>query len=434
MSVQGTWTEYPLLGERAFRAVLPDGLQVHLVPKQGFTKSHAILTTAFGSVEAAFELEGEGVRRVPPGVAHFLEHKLFEEPWGDAFSRFAEHGAQANAFTGHSRTSYLFSTSDELEANLELLLDFVQHPYFTEAGVAKEMGIIEQEIRMYDDMPQWLGYRHLLESLYHAHPVRLDIAGTVETIQEIDQEVLHACHRAFYHPSNMALAMVGDFDAEAMLAKVAELQAKRQVPPIPQVQRSLPDEPSAVACARLETHLAVARTTLMVGWKELVPPQPEELLRRELTMALAVDLLFGRSSPLHQELMDAGLIDEALAYDYDNGPGFSHLTLAAESDDPDLVLERIERTLAEVKRRGLDPVAFDRLRRKQLGDFLGELNSPENIGAQLTDLALRGDDYFRVPEIIHALTQEGVEEQIARLFLPEQRAISIVRPKSPAPV
>lgn len=430
----GTWHEYPLLGERQFAAVLPDGLRVHLVPKRGFTKRHAILTAGFGSVEAAFQVQGEGLREVPAGVAHFLEHKLFEEPWGDAFSRFAEYGAQANAFTGHSRTSYLFSTQEEVEESLKLLLDFVQHPYFTPHGVAKEMDIIEQEIKMYDDMPQWMGYRHLLESLYHRHPVRLDIAGTVASIRQIDIPVLQACHRAFYHPSNMVLCMVGDFDAEALMALIVAEQARRGTPPVPPVQRRLPDESPSVAAGRHETHLAVSRTTLMVGWKEAVLPLPEHLLRRELLMALALDLLFGKSSPLHQELMDAGLIDEQMTYDYDNGPGFAHVTLAGETDTPDLVMERIDQTLTQVQREGLDPVAFERIRRKQLGDFLGELNSPENVASQLTDLALRGDDYFSVPGIIDGITKANVEELIAQVFQPGQRAISIVRPKLAAPV
>lgn len=433
MSV-ATWVEYPGLGERRMHCTLPDGMQVHIVPKQGFTKSHAVLTAGFGSVEAAFQVEGEALHEVPSGVAHFLEHKLFEEPWGDAFGRFAEYGAQANAFTGHSRTSYLFSASENLEKNVLLLLDFVQHAYFTPEGVAKEMGIIEQEIRMYDDMPQWLGYRHLLEGMYHQHPVRLDIAGTSETIRTIDGEVLKACHRAFYHPTNLALALVGDFDPESILALIAEHQAKRGILPVPPVQRTLPPEPATVARGRHEAHLAVARTTLMVGWKDALPPLPEQLLSRELMMALIQDLLFGKSSPIHQELMDAGLIDEGISYDYDSGPGFAHTTIACETDSPDLVMERIERMLAEVRRKGFDPVVFERLRRKQLGDFLGELNSPEGLAAQLTDLALRGDDYFRVPELITQLTREEVEEQCRQLFQLPQRAISIVRPKLADPV
>ncbi|MFP5504104.1 MAG: EF-P 5-aminopentanol modification-associated protein YfmH [Candidatus Sericytochromatia bacterium] len=425
-------TTYETIHETVHRETLPNGLEVVLVPKRGYSKTYAVFTTRYGSIDHHFQVEGEPAREVPDGIAHFLEHKLFEEEWGDIFHKFSELGASANAFTSHNRTAYLFSATERVEESLSTLLDFVQRPHLTPESVEKEKGIIEQEIRMYDDMPFWRGYKHLLEGLFHVHPVRIDIAGTVESIAKIDRDTLMSCYASFYHPGNMVLAVVGDFDPERIMTLIRENQAAKSFSPPRGIKRFVEVEPPTVASARHEVKLAVSRPLALFGFKEKRPFEGIAQLRQELLMGLALDLIFGRASELYTELLDSGLIDDSFSFDYEVGPGFGFSYVGSETPDPAALESRIKAGLTAVLERGLDPEDFERGRRKQLGDFLHMLNSPEAIANYVTEIRFKEGDFFALPDLLTELTVEEANQALREHYDLDQIAVSLVLPNGEA--
>ncbi|WP_145614081.1 EF-P 5-aminopentanol modification-associated protein YfmH, partial [Bacillus licheniformis] len=230
--------EFEQLKETLYYEKMPGGLDVYVLPKEGFNKTYAVFTTKYGSIDNQFvPLGKDEMVRVPDGIAHFLEHKLFEKEDGDVFQQFSRQGASANAFTSFTRTAYLFSSTSNVEENLETLVDFVQDPYFTEKTVEKEKGIIGQEINMYDDNPDWRLFFGLIENMYQEHPVRIDIAGTIESISHITKDLLYECYETFYHPSNMLLFVVGPVDPEAIIRQVRENQQKKPYTDQPEIVR-----------------------------------------------------------------------------------------------------------------------------------------------------------------------------------------------------
>ena len=296
---------YPGVKETVYRETMPNGLEVFVLPKPGFQKTYAAFSTRYGSVDNWFSAGGEPFVRVPDGIAHFLEHKMFEEPTGDIFATFATQGASANAFTSFDRTVYLFSATEQIPANLATLLDFVQHPHFTDENVEKEKGIIEQEINMYKDNPDWRVYFGLIDALYHKHPVHIDIAGTVESIRQIDKETLYRCYETFYHPSNMMLFVAGGVDAAETMKLVRDNQAAKSFGPARDIARKFEPEPADVKKPRVLIDLPVSLPKCMIGFKEAAMPQDEQaLLRRETTTKLMLETLFGPSSELYQSLYD----------------------------------------------------------------------------------------------------------------------------------
>lgn len=419
---------FETIQERIYEETLPNGLVVQLVPKPDYAKTFAIFTTRYGSIDHHFQREGEAEHRVTDGIAHFLEHKLFEEEWGDIFNTFATQGASANAFTSHTRTAYLFSATDLIEKNLETLLDFVQRPHLTPENVEKEKGIIEQEIRMYDDMPFWRAYRHMLENLFSESPVRIDIAGTVESIRRIDREALMACYETFYHPSNMRLCVVGAFETEPIMHLIRENQARKAFPPIRPIRRFLPQEPAAVARRSHTVRLAVTRPLMMLGWKDKAPVPEPARLKRELLMGLIQDLVFGRSSVLQQKLLDEGLVDDALSYDYEVGDGYGFSFVGTETDDPEALTEAVNEALASFIRDGIPQADFERAGHKQIGDYLYTLNSPEAIANHVTEAGFLNADYFAVPDMLAGLTRAEAEALLREHFDPAQLVSSIVLP------
>ena len=425
-------TRYELIGEQLYTETLPNGLRVALLPKAGYSKTYAVFTTRYGSVDNDFQVDSGTRHQVVDGIAHFLEHKLFEEEWGDVFHDFATQGASANAFTSHDRTAYLFSATSGIEKNLGTLLDFVQRPYLTPESIEKEKGIIEQEIRMYDDMPFWRGYRHLLECLFVASPVRIDIAGTVESIRRIDQAALMACYETFYHPSNMMLAVVGDFEPESIMTLIQNNQAAKTFAPPRSIQRFTAAEPGTIQQARHEIQMAVSRPLVLLGWKDATVLEESDHLQRELCMAIVQDVLFGAVSPLAQGLLDQGLIDDAPSCDYEIGSGYGFSYIGTETDDPVAFEAAIRDGLARALTNGLDADDFERSRRKHLGDYVRGLNSPEAIANQLTDIGFKGQDFFQIPDLIATLSLSDANAALRSHYRLEQTAVSIVWPNGDA--
>ena len=319
---------YEQINETLYYEQLDNGLDVYILPKHGFSKSYATFTTKYGSIDNHFQIPGKDTVKVPDGIAHFLEHKMFEEEDGDVFNKFANFGASANAFTSFDRTAYLFSSTGHVKENLTTLLDFVQNPYFTYENVEKEKGIIGQEINMYNDNADWRVYFGLIENMYHNHPVKIDIAGTIPSITEITKEMLYTCYETFYHPSNMLLFIVGAVDPDEMINTVRSNQAAKSYSKQEEISRFFEEEPTHVAQPKSVREMAVAMPKVMFGYKEkktgLVG---DELLKGELTTQLVLDILLGQSSDLYGQLYEDGLINDSFGTDYSGGEPiwlFSH--------------------------------------------------------------------------------------------------------------
>lgn len=420
---------YERLDETVYYEKLPNGLSVYLVPKSGFRKTYAVFSARYGSIDNRFRPEGGEEMQVPDGIAHFLEHKMFEDPEGDTFSRFAARGASVNAFTSFDRTAYLFSATRELEANVEHLLDFVQDPYFTDDNVEKEKGIIGQEIRMYQDHPDWRVYFGLIEAMYVHHPVRIDIAGTIESISRIDKEILYACHRTFYHPGNMLFMMVGGFEPEPMMQLIRENQARKSFPAAFDVHRKFPEEPERVERKETRITLPVSLPKCMFGFKEpAYGLAPGEIQSRELTTTLLFDLLFSPSSSIYQTLYDENLISDQFGYEYNIGAHYAFSAIGGETRDPERLLERVRELLAGVLDSGIDAKEFERIKRKRIGDYLRSLNSPEATANEFTKYRLRGIDYFAFLPALEGITLQDVEERLASHARWDRLAVSVVSP------
>lgn len=422
-------TTYDTFGETTYFEVLPNGLTVYLVPKPGYAKTYGMFSTRYGSIDNHFNVEGQAEIKVVDGIAHFLEHKLFEEPEGDVFMKFAIQGASANAFTSHTRTSYLFSATGEVEANLNTLLDFVQRPYLNDENVAKEKGIIEQEIRMYDDQAYWRGYRALMENLFHVHPARIDIAGTIESIYRIDVESLMKCYKTFYHPTNMVLVVVGDFDPERLMQLIRDNQAAKDFGAQAVIERHFPAEPATIASPRSEIAMPIAKPLCMIGFKEReVGLTGHDMVRRDLTTRILMDTVFGKSSDLYQELDDAGLIDSSFGFDYESSPGFSFGFVGGETEAPEQLIARIKAGIAKAKREGISEAAFNRTRNRKVGEFLRVFNSPEHLSYEFTQYLFQEADLFQVPTIMEGISAADGMQRLEELFDEVVMTVSMVKP------
>ncbi|MFG0212170.1 EF-P 5-aminopentanol modification-associated protein YfmH [Brevibacillus porteri] len=425
-------TVFEQVNETVYHETLQNGLQVYLVPKQGFSKTYAVFTTRYGSIDSHFRTRSGEEINVPDGIAHFLEHKMFEKKDRDVMHEFSKNGASCNAFTSFNRTAYLFSCTDKLDDNLNLLLDYVQDPYFTDASVEKEKGIIGQEITMYDDNPDWKVYVNLLKAMYQKYPINIEIAGTIETISHITKEYLYQCYETFYHPANMLLLVVGSFEPEAIMKLIRENQGAKEFAPAPQITRVFPEEPSAPAEAKVEAFLTVGLPKCMIGIKEKENGLTKEaLLKRELTTKLVLDIAFGTSSAVYERLYDSELITESFDFDYSSEQDYAYTIIGGDTPDPERLVETIKAEIEQLKQNGIAQDDFERAKRKKIGNFLRSLNSVEFIANQFTSFKFNGNDLFSVVPTLESITREDVEKRLKEHFLIEQMAVSVVRSASP---
>lgn len=420
---------YDQLQEQLFYERLNNGLDVYILPKKEFNKTYATFTTKYGSVDNYFTPYGKtSMKKVPDGIAHFLEHKLFEKEDGDVFQIFSKQGASANAFTSFTRTAYLFSSTTNVEKNLETLLDFVQEPYFTEQTVEKEKGIIAQEIRMYDDNPDWRLYFGTIESMYHNHPVKIDIAGTVESISHITKDLLYECYATFYHPSNMLLFVTGPVDPLTILEQIRTNQAKKTFRSPTDIERFHHEEPSHVAREKHVIEMNVQTSKCLVGIKaKNVYTKGKEKLKHECAMGLLLDHLFGKSSSHYERLYQQGLIDETFMVDYTEESDFGFGLIGGDTLYPDQLAEEIQRILVQFSDIGDEQV--ERMKRKKIGSFLRSLNSLEYIANQFTRYAFDQMSLFDVVEALQSLTSDDIKAVARECFVPEQFTVCQVVPK-----
>ncbi|MEH7073564.1 EF-P 5-aminopentanol modification-associated protein YfmH [Neobacillus drentensis] len=420
------------LQEELYHEKLANGLNVYILPKKGFNKTFATFTTKYGSVDNTFVPFGKDEYvKVPDGIAHFLEHKLFEKEDGDVFQQFSRQGASANAFTSFTRTAYLFSSTSDVEKNLETLVDFVQDPYFSEKTVEKEKGIIGQEITMYDDNADWRLYFGLIQNLYRNHPVKIDIAGTIESISHITKDWLYECYNTFYHPSNMLLFIVGPVDPDSFMNQVKANQAKKEYKDMPEIKRKFEDEPTEVAEKKQILEMNVQTSKCLLGIKALhVDQSGEELLKNELTMNVLLDLLFGKSSENFNQLYNSGLIDETFSFDYTQEQGFGFAMIGGDTGEPDKLAETLQNMLMEAKNQfKFNEEQLERAKRKKIGAFLRAVNSPEYIANQFTRYAFNDMNLFDVVPTLEKITLNDVKTLASEVISEERFSVCQVIPK-----
>ena len=420
-------TYYPRLDESVCRKVLPNGLTVLVGPKPGFSRKIAYFMTNYGSVHTAFTLGGAHYT-TPDGVAHYLEHKMFDLPDRDVTAEFAALGASPNAFTSYGMTAYYFTCTDNFAPALRLLLEFVSTPYFTEESVEKERGIIAQEILMYADSADSVVMEEMNRGLYRHHPMRQSIAGTVESIQEITAETLYDCHRAFYHPANMVLCVVGDVDPGEVAAIAEELLPReRHSVAVPDYG---PAEPENAVTAVSRQEMDVAMTTFQLAFKCPAPPTGPEFARQELVAALAAEMLFGQSSQLYQWLYEDGLIASSFGGGEEFGAGTAILTCGGDSRDPEEVRNCILNEAKYLAENGLDQAAFDRVKRSFLGIRFKNLTSFDGTCFRLGAYHMEGCDFFDFPKLFESVTIDEVRQYISDNVRPETCSLAIVDPRS----
>ena len=417
--------DYPNLGERVYEATLPNGLLVRVVPKPGFAKTYGFLAVNYGSIDTSFTRNGTRYE-TPRGVAHYLEHKMFDLPEGNAMQMFSQFGGNPNAFTSYDITAYYMECTEQVKENLELLLHFVSTPYFTQESVEKERGIIAQEIRMYEDSAGSCVYEAMFEAAYAHHPMRYAIAGTVESIQDISAQTLYDCYGAFYTPSNMMLCVVGDVDPQ-MVLDLAErtLPADRAEA----VQRDYgPQEAMEPVRPRVEREMEVSMPTFTLGFKTEPAAFGPDSMAQEVIGDLAAEILVGESSPLYTELYTKNLIDADFSAGYDGMKGTAMLTASGDSEEPERVYEAILKEADRIRRDGVDTALFRRLKKSALGRRVRDLDSFDSICYRMCAYHFEGVDYFDFPAIFQSVTEDQVAEFLSRTVVEPRAALSVIRP------
>ena len=416
---------YERIGESVYQETLPNGLQIFVVPKPGYTKKYAFFATRYGGMDTRFQLDGQWLD-TPAGIAHYLEHKMFDTEEGNALQELAKNGAEPNAFTANAMTGYYFDSTDHFEENLEILLSFVSVPYFTEESVAKEQGIIGQEIRMIEDNPDWQIYTRMLQALYSKSPARTSIAGTVESISHITAETLYDCHKAFYTPSNMVLTVVGDVDPIHVVDLARRILPREGGPVIP---RDYGDEPETVAERETSCAMEVSCPQFLAGFKCRPAQDGEEYMRLALIGDMACDILLGDSSPRYLRLYDEGLINTSFGGSFEMMPGIAYLYAGGDSKDARAVTAAIQKEAERLVREGIDEDFYQRIRKASFGANLRGLNSFENIAVSLSEGYFHDYDPFRFPQVFDSITKSDVEAFLRDNILPERMVLSEITPK-----
>ena len=418
--------EYPTLRETVYSHKLPNGLRVIVIKRAEYSKQFAFFATRYGGMDLRFQGgDGGGWVDTPAGIAHFLEHKMFDTEDGSALEILAANGAVDNAFTAAHITGYFFEGTQGFEEKLRTLLGFVSVPYFTRESVAKEQGIIAQEIRMCEDDPENVVYYQLLESMYAHNPIRNPVVGTVESIAGLTPEILYECHRAFYRPGNMVLCVAGDVDPEGVAAAAEEI-LPREFSSAVRVDLGQP-EPKGVVRSYVQRRMPVAAPLFEVGFKG--EPAPEgSRLRQELVAQLTCDVLLGPSAPLYRKLYEQGLINGSFDGFYDAAPGCAHIMAGGESRDPHRVMEEIVKEAQRLVEGGVDGQLWDRLKRAAYGSVVRRLNSLENTCIDLAQSYFEGDDYLRFPELFQSIEREDVQRLLERWCTQERASLSVILP------
>ena len=412
------------LRERLHEIDHSSGLKIFVMPKANYKSTYAVFGTKYGSIDTCFKRSDQKeYTRVPEGIAHFLEHKLFESEELDAFTRYAETGASANAFTSFDKTCYLFQCSDRFADSLKILLDFVTHPYFTKETVEKEQGIIGQEITMYYDVPGWMSTFNLLRCLYKNHPVRIDIAGTVESISQITDKLLYDCYHTFYNLNNMALAVVGNVTPEEVIKVCDEMLKKSEDVTI---ERVFDEEPRDIVKSYEEYHIAVSMPVFSFGYKEACKT-PQRTVQETVEMEILLEILAGETSNLYSALFEKGLINSTFSKEYFTGNGYEAVIFEGESTDAKAVAQAIKEEVARLRKEGISDQAFESARRSLYGREIMSYNVTDDVANAVIGCYFAGYSIFDPLEVYKNVKKEDVEKLLSEKLDEKYSALSVVR-------
>lgn len=409
-------------GDSYYKINHPTGLTVYVYPKEGYKSAYAIIGTKYGSINTCFSCDGGEKITVPDGIAHYLEHKLFESEEGDVFAKFAQTGANANAYTSFEKTCYLFSCTSKFDESFEMLLDFVQDPYFTAQTVAKEQGIIGQEIKMYDDSPDWRVMFNMLGGMYQNHPVKIDIAGTVETIAQITAEKLYQVYNIFYNLGNMALCVAGNVTPEQVL-KICDKMLKNNEKH--EIKNYFEDEPYEIAEPYVEQNFPVSMPMFNLGFKEKTDSVLTEKQLAETNILLS--MLASPASSLYRSLMDANLINSTFSYELFDGPGYCSVIFGGESRAPKQAAEMIKQFISKYKANGLNKEDFDIARKSVYGDVISSLNSVSSIANAILDYHFNDNEMFKYINAVENASFEDVNAKLQKMFDVNNCTLSVVK-------
>ena len=416
--------------EKAYIEKLENGMKVIIIPKPNLDKKYIIWGTHFGSIDNRFIMPKTGEEVfIPDGVAHFLEHKMFEQPNGtNSLDTLMALGLEANAYTTNDHTAYLFECTDNFYEGLDELMDYVQHPYFSDENVEKEKGIIAQEIKMYDDEPNWRLYMNAMDCMYKNNPIKIDIAGSVESISKITPEVLYKCYNTFYNPSNMIMVVCGNFVPEELLKEIK----KRLLPKEAQdeIKRIYPPKENSINKEYKEVEMEVSMPIFAIGYKDMEGMENKsEIVKKHIAIEILLNMIIGKSSETYKELYEKGVLISQPDIDYEFSDEYAHITISGESKAPQTVKEKIEETVEKFKEDGLDNEHFERIRRKVYGDYVAEYNSVGDIARMFLADSMKGINSFDYIDEYDHVTKEYTEKILKNVFKKENMVMSVVKCK-----
>ena len=412
--------------EKLYVEKLENGLTIMIIPKKGIQKKYVIWGTNYGSNDNKFIVPGEAEEtEVPKGVAHFLEHKMFEQESGvNSLDTLTALGVEANAYTTNDHTAYLFECTENFYPALDELMDYVQHPYFTDENVEKEKGIIGQEIMMYDDYPEWKVYLNALEAMYHEHPVKLDITGTIETISHIDKEILYKCYNTFYNPSNMAMVVCGDFEPEKLLEEIKSRLVKKEANG--EIKRIYPEEAETIVQEKIEQNMDVSQPLFTIGIKDKVADNKEKV-RKHIAMEILLNMIIGKSSKLYKELYDEGLLFSVPSIDYEFSRGYAHILVTGQSPEPEKVYEKFKDTVSKMKESSIDIPEFNRIKKRIYGEYVKEYNDTADIARMFLADFFKEINSFDYLEEIPTINEQYLEQILKNVFDDKKMIISVIK-------
>ena len=419
-------TENSKVKEKLYVEKLENGLTVMIVPKVGIRKKYVIWGTNYGSNESKFVVPGENNEtEVPKGVAHFLEHKMFEQESGvNSLDTLTALGVEANAYTTNDHTAYLFECTENFYPALDELMDYVQHPYFTDENVEKEKGIIGQEIMMYDDYPEWKVYLNALEAMYHEHPVKLDITGTIETISHIDKEILYKCYNTFYNPSNMAMVLCGDFEPEKLLEEVKKRLIDKKANG--EIKRIYPEEPESIVQEKIEQKMDVSEPLFTIGIKDKISNEKDKV-KKHIAIEIILNILLGKSSRLYQALYNEGILFGTPGFDYEFARGYAHVLITGQSKKPEEVYEKFKEEVRKLKENGIGENEFERIKKMIYGGYVKEYDEPGDIARMFLADYFKGINSFEYLEEISTINKQYVEQILNEVFDEKRMVISVIK-------
>ena len=412
--------------EKVYIEKLNNGLTVMIIPKEGIKKKYIIWGTHYGSNDSKFIVPGEDeVTEVPKGVAHFLEHKMFEQENGrNSLDVLSSLGVNANAFTTNTHTAYLYEATDNFYEALDEFMDYVQHPYFTDENVEKEKGIIGQEIMMYDDYPEWKVYLNALEAMYHNHPVKLDITGTIETISHIDKDILYKCYNTFYNPSNMCLVVCGDFEPKEILKEIENRLIEKK--PEGEIKRIYENEDESIVKPRVESKMEVSIPLFTIGIK-CIPPKQKEKVKTHITIEILLNMIAGESSRLYQELYKSGVILNMPSFEYEFTDDYAYILVSGASRNPDEFLEKFNQEIENYINNGINEKDFERTKKMIYGEYVKEYNNVSDIARMFLNDFMKGVNSFDYIEEITTIDMEYAKQVLIDNFKKEKQVFSVVK-------